>query len=384
MIHPILAKGFRPFFLCAAAYAVLVIPLWLAALTGDFRPGGALPAMYWHGHEMLFGFTMAVVGGFLLTAVSNWTKQVTAVGLPLLLLVGLWLSGRVGMLLGDVLPQQVIAVLDLAFIPALAVAIGRPLIATGNKRNYAFLPIMGMLFLANLACHLDALGITPGIAGRALTVAVDFIMVIIAVITGRIVPMFTRNGLRIEGPRSLPALDKATAIGLAVLGVLDAAAITAVSPIVAGITAVLALVRMRHWGTSKTASRPLIWVLHVGTAWLPIGLMLRAIGPSVGLSATAATHAFTAGAIGTLTLGMMVRVATGHTGRTLVASTPSAIAFTLVTLGAILRVVTAAIGGTAAIHGALGAGVVWALGFAIYLVTFTPILLAPRPDGKPG
>ena len=379
---PLLAKGFRPFFFVAAIYAVLVLPLWLAALTGNYQPGGDFPPMYWHGHEMLFGFTMAVVGGFLLTAVSNWTKQVTAIGAPLAFLVVLWTAGRAAMLFGDLLPQVLIAALDLAFIPALAVAIGRPLIASNNRRNYAFLPIMGMLFTANLVCHLDAMGITQGLAGRALTVAVEFILVII--ITGRIVPMFTRNGLGVKDLRSMPALDKAAALGMAAVGLLDAVGVTEVGAVVAAVTALFAILRMRFWGTAQTFGNPLIWVLHIGSIWIPIGLTLRAFGPMLGLPATAATHAFTAGAIGTLTLGMMARVSLGHTGRKLVASTAMALGFTLVTLGATIRVVTAIVGGTSTVHGALAGGTLWALGFAIYLVLFSPVLFAIRPDGKPG
>ncbi|NCG18380.1 MAG: NnrS family protein [Rhodobacterales bacterium] len=381
---PLLANGFRPFFFVAALYAVLVIPLWLATLIGNFQPNLSFPPMYWHGHEMLFGFTMAVVGGFLLTAVSNWTKRVTAVGAPLAFLVVLWIAGRFAMLFGDFLPQVAIAAVDLAFVPALAVAIGRPLIASKNQRTYALLPITGILFAANAVCHLDAMGVTQGLADRALNVAIDLILVTIILITGRIIPVFTRNELGLQDLRSMPALDKATALGMAFVGLLDAAEITEVAILVAAVTALFALLRMRFWGTAQTFGSPLVWVLHIGSIWIPIGLSLRAFGPMLGLPATATSHAFTAGAIGTLTLGMMTRVSLGHAGRNLVASTAMAGGFTLVTLGATILVATAAIGGTSIFHGALAGGTLWALSFAIYLALFTPALFSARPDGEPG
>lgn len=221
--------------------------------------------MYWHGHEMLFGFTMAVGGGFL--------------------------------------PQAVIAAVDLAFVPALAMAIGRPLIASKNQRNYALLPIMGILLAANAVCHLDAMGISQGLADRAL----NFILVIIILITARIIPVFTRNELGLQDLRSMPALDKATALGMASVGLLDAAEITEVASLVAAVTALFALLRVRFWGAAQTLGDPLLWVLHVGSIWIPIGLSPRAFGPMLGLPAITATHAFTAGAMGTLTLGMVWR-----------------------------------------------------------------------------
>ena len=168
-----MAKGFRPFFLLAGGYAALIIALWLVALTGRVQLDGYLGPMYWHAHEMVFGFTAAVIAGFLLTAAGNWTGRETAIGGRLILLVALWVAGRVAFIAVAVLPRPVIAVADLAFLPALALVVGRALVATRNRRNYPVLAIVIALWLADLAVHLDANGVLPGWQWRAMLGAID-------------------------------------------------------------------------------------------------------------------------------------------------------------------------------------------------------------------
>jgi uncharacterized protein involved in response to NO len=185
----ILAKGFRPFFLFAAAFAAAIVPLWLLILNGSIRATRYLEPSVWHAHEMIFGFVLAVIAGFLLTAVGNWTQRDTVLGKPLLMLVGLWLAGRFAVTISAALPRGLPALLDLAFLPALIFGLGRPLVAAKNRRNFVMLGILGALLLANLVVHLDALGVLPpGSARRASLVSIDLILLMILLISGRVFP----------------------------------------------------------------------------------------------------------------------------------------------------------------------------------------------------
>ena len=382
----IAAKGLRPFFLLAGVSAVALMPLWLAALFSGFDPGSYLGAMYWHAHEMVFGFAVAVIAGFLLTAVGNWTQRETVVGGPLLALAGLWLAGRCALLGAQFLPRWLPAVVDLAFLPVLGVAIGRPLVATKNRRNYVMLVVLAALWLTNVTVHLDALGVMSGWRRRGSLLGVDVVVFVILVMAGRIFPMFTRNATGVDSIRTIPALEKATLAATGLLFLLDLALPDArITALAAGATGLVVAARVVHWGTRHSLKIPLLWILHVGYAWIPLGLLLRAIAAySDVVPAPVATHALTVGAIGGITLGMMSRVALGHTGRQLVASRPVVVSFVLVTLAALVRV------GTPLVHMAwyrtavLVAGVCWTAAFAIFLVVYTPILLAPRVDGKAG
>lgn len=384
----IAAKGFRPFFLLAAAFAIAIVPLWLAVIAGAARPDTYLDPVSWHAHEMIFGFTVAVVAGFLLTAVSNWTQRETVVRAPLLALAAVWAAGRVTMLTAARLPWGVPALVDLAFLPMLVVALARPLVAARNRRNFVMLAVLGALFAANVVAHLDALGLAPvGSARRACLVAVDLVLVVALVIAGRVVPMFTRNATGVESIRSIPALDAATV--LAMVAVAAADALAGDTPVfagaLAGLTGLLALARAAHWGTRHTLRHPLLWVLHAGYAWATIGLLLRcasAFGAAV--PASLATHAMTVGAIGSLTLGMMARVSLGHTGRPLAVSPAMAAAFAAINVAAAARVAVPLFAPSFTYAALLVAGAAWSFAFLAYLIVYAPILATPRADGKPG
>ena len=383
---PIAAKGFRPFFLLAALFATLLVPLWLLVLDGRLQVGRYLDPIYWHAHEMVFGFAVAVIAGFLLTAVGNWTKRETAVGLPLLALAGLWVAGRVAMTGPQLVPPWLTAITDLAFLPVLIVVVARPLIATRNTKNLVMLAILTALFLANLVVHLDVLGVLPGWRRRGCLLGIDVIVLVILVISGRTFPMFTRNGTGVETIASSPRLDQLAIASMAVLVVLDAVVPElVVTAAWAALVGVLALVRSWRWGARHTRRTPLLWVLHVGYLWIPIGLVLRAV--AAGTSAVTpqiATHALTVGAIGSITLGMMARVALGHSGRLLAASRTIVVAFVLALLAAMIRVGAPLLGGDRYRATVFLAGALWAAAFALYLVVYVPILVAPRVDGKPG
>lgn len=383
---PLLGKGFRPFFLLAAAYAALAMPLWLLALNGVLRLGAYFGGVFWHAHEMLFGFATAVIAGFLLTAIGNWTSRETAVGGRLAGLAGLWVAGRVAVLFADHLPAPLAAAIDLAFLPALAAVCARPVLASRNERNYPFIAMLGALSVANLLMHLDALGAAPGFARRGAWFATHVIILMIVVMSGRIVPMFTRNATGQKSIKNLPRLDKAAALGVLAVALTDLAPLDA--RVVAALSAVvgaLVLARSVTWGTRYTWRDPLLWILHAGHAFVGLGLLLRGAAPIVpALSASAALHALTAGAIGALTLGMMARVSLGHTGRTLTVKPAVGVAFALLVLSALIRVFGPLGGSTAYRHSMITAGVLFALAFALFLWAYVPILISPRVDGRPG
>jgi uncharacterized protein involved in response to NO len=382
----LLAKGFRPFFLLAAGYALVTVPVWALMFAGRLGSTGYLGAMYWHAHEMVFGFAVAVIAGFLLTAVGNWTGRETATGLPLALLALLWLVGRIAIVLGDVLPIPIAAVLDLAFLPALALFCARPLIGTRNVRNYPFLAVLGALTLANLGVHLGALGVSPEWLRLGNLVAVDLIILLIVLIGGRVIPMFTRNATSAASIRSLPWLDRLAAGAVASLTVADALALDArIAGSLAGLGGIAVLGRSRFWGVEQTLRHPLLWVLHIGHGFVALGLSLRAASAfSTAVPPSAALHALTAGAIGTMTIGMMARVALGHTGRMLAVPQTIATAFGLVIAGAALRVGAAWLPRSLYTPLLTASGLLWAAGFGIYAGVYAPMLLAPRVDGKPG
>jgi uncharacterized protein involved in response to NO len=381
----LLAKGFRPFFLLAAALAVVALPVWLAAFAGSLDVLAYLGPMYWHAHEMVFGFAGAVIAGFLLTAVSNWTGRDTAVGRALGALALLWLAGRAALLVADLLPRGLAAGIDLAFLPALAITCARPIIATRNHRNLGFIVMLAALWLANVGVHLGALGVRPEWLRLGNLVGVDLVILAIVLVSGRVVPMFTRNATKVDSIRNIPVLDRAAIAGVALLVLLDASGLAAhAATAVAGITGALTLARTAFWGARHTANQPLLWILHLGHAFIPIGLLLRAASALfTAIPSSSALHALTAGAIGAVTLGMMTRVGLGHTGRMLAVPRAIAAAFAILLAGAALRVV-APFFPVHYVALVTLSGILWAASFATYLATYAGALVSPRVDGKPG
>lgn len=386
MATAFMAKGFRPFFVLAAAFAVAILPIWMLAYANVIDVNGYLDPTYWHAHEMLFGYATAVIAGFLLTAVGNWTGRDTATGGALAGLCLLWLVGRMSLLAPGVFPPPLTALLDLAFLPALGIAIGRPLVAAKNRRNLVMLGVLAALWLANLGMHLDALNILPGWRGRGATVGLDIVLFVILVISARTFPMFTRNATGAASIRSAPTLDVLTLAAMAALTLCDAVLprpeVTAVAT---GLTGCLALFRSLHWGARRTLNNPLLWILHVGYLWIPLGMALRTVSLLSGaVPASVATHALTVGAIGALTLGMMSRVALGHTGRALTVSKPVVASFVLVTLAALVRVGAPLVDAGSYRASVFMAAALWTAAFALYLLVYFPILITPRADAKPG
>jgi uncharacterized protein involved in response to NO len=381
------AKGFRPFFLVATMFASAAVPLWILVVAGVLRPTAYLDATTWHAHEMVLGYAVAVIAGFLLTAVGNWTQHETLVGTPLLALSALWALGRMTMALAGALPRGLPAIVDLAFLPVLIVVLARPLVATRSGRNFVMLGVLAALFATNVVVHLDALGMmATGAARHACLVAVDVVVLLILIIAGRVFPMFTRNATGVTSIRGTPWLDVLTIIGMAALTVLDVfVPERATTAAAAGVVGILAVARAARWGARHTAGHPLLWILHAGYGWVVLGLLLRALaGFDRAVPGSLATHALTVGAIGSLTLGMMARVSLGHTGRALVAPSPMVWGFGAITLAAVVRAIAPMFVPRWYFATLVVAAGLWTLAFVLYLVAYVPVLVMPRLDGKPG
>jgi uncharacterized protein involved in response to NO len=382
----VFALGFRPFFLAAGVAAIGLVGLWIADYAGAISLPTYYGAVSWHGHEMVFGYTAAVVAGFLLTAVRNWTSVQTLRGGALAALLALWLAGRLAPLLPGVLPGWFVAVVDLAFLPILAASLAVPLLRRRQWRNLPFVPILLVLAAANALVHLDVLGVAPGRANSGLYLGVDLIVLLIAIIGGRVIPFFTERALPGAKPRVWMPVEWAcigSVVTVAALGLLPGAPILTV--IVATVAAAAHALRLWGWSDRRLWSVPLLWILHAGYGWLVVGFALEALSAAGIVRPQLALHAYTAGAIGALTLGMMARVSLGHTGRLLGAAPPMVAAFALVNVAAVLRVFAAwGLPDEWYVAAIVASGIAWAAAFALFVGAYAPILTRPRSDGLEG
>lgn len=382
--NAILALGFRPFFLLAGLSAVVLIALWMLVWMGRLPAAGAYyGTLGWHSHEMLFGYAAAVIAGFLLTAVRNWTGIDTPSGMPLAALALLWLAGRVGALLP--LPGWAIAAVDLAFLPAVAIALYPALLRGKNRVNRLFLPLLGAMAIANALVHVEALGMTSDTAGRGTLAMLDLVLLLVLVVSGRVIAFFTERGVAGSTPRNREWLEQVGFAAAIALAVADAAG--AAPPVVGTLCAALAVqttARAAGWHDRRVWRNPILWVLHAAVLWLALGFAMRAAA-SFGLVApNVALHALTVGAIGVLTLGMMSRVTLGHTGRDMRAPRTMTVAFVLLNLAALARGIAPALWPERylmLVHSAAG---LWILAFALFLVAHAAMLWQPRVDGRPG
>ena len=373
--------GFRPFYLLAGAFGALSILLW-GLQVGGLLPAPYLPGPMWHAHEMLFGFALPVIVGFLFTAGRNWTQRPTPTGLPLAGLALLWLAGRVLVLSPW---GWLSAVVNAAFPLAAAIALAVPFVAAGNRRNYFFVGLLVLMSAATLAVHLHQLGVVdvPGWAGIQL--ALDVVLFIVCVMAGRVIPMFTNSGVPGAGARKVAAIEK-IALG-AVLGLL-VADLLHLPPLVVGVVSAVAaaahLARWLLWHPWRTLRTPLVWVLHLAYAWIPLHLAFRAIALAGYVPASAATHALTTGAIGGLVIGMMTRTSRGHTGRPLRADRFDIACYLLVAAAALVRVLGPLLAPAATLDALVGSALLWAAGFALFTIRYWQVLTRARLDGQPG
>lgn len=380
--HAFLGRGFRPFFLMGAAYAAIGALLWVMQVSGvAFLHSPFSDPVLWHAHEMIYGFTMAIVAGFLLTAVANWTGGDTAKNGGLACLCALWLAGRIGMNLA-IIPYTLAAALDLLFLPALTLTLCIPLFRGRNRHNFIFLFMLGALFFCDLYLWIYQDRI-------ALYIALIFIMAMISAIGGRVIPSFTVAGLRRRGIK-VNQMDqhKTDLAALALLGcVALSLAFLGINSIATGVLALLAalihLWRHRQYHLLHVWRDPMLWSLHAGHLWLIAGLAFLGCSAFGLMPLSPALHALTVGAIGTLTLSMMCRVALGHTGREIAAGSGTAFAFILMQGTALTRVLGPVLWPDDYMLWIQFSGGLWAAAFAVYVFSYAPVLLRPRPDGLP-
>jgi uncharacterized protein involved in response to NO len=380
-----LRGGFRPFFFLGAAWAVAVVALWVLAMAGSIAIPSAFDPLSWHRHEMLFGYLGAVIAGFLLTAVPNWTGRLPIAGGPLAALALLWVAARAAMYFSASTGPALAALLDVGFLLVLALLCAREVLIARNRN----VPVVGAVLLlafASAADHAEASGMlaSDGVGWRA---GFALVLLLVTLIGGRIIPSFTANWLTRQGQARLPGQPStfdyltigATALALGSWVLAATSAWTATLLIIAGL---LQVARLTRWSGHRTLAEPLVFILHLSYAWLPIGLLLLGTSLLVPTQpASSALHALAAGAMASMTLAVMSRATLGHTGRQLHADLGTTCVYLLVTLGAALRVSVPWLPFDYLLLIQL-AGALWGGAFLLFLALYGPKLLGPRPDGK--
>ncbi len=379
-----LSIGFRPFFLLATVSAIVLVPAWLGVV------GGGLGSAYFsgarfHAHEMIFGFAVAVIAGFLSTAASVWTKRRIVSGTPLGLLAGLWVLGRLAPL--SAVPATLAAALDVAFLPALGVALGRALIVARNRRNYVFLVMLALMSAANAAMHAEALGAVWQWRGNSLggwgqLLALRVITLMILVVGGRVIPMFTRNGTRTPWIQSFGGLEIATMATFAAAALLQPFVPREASATLWLTASVVALVRMLPWAPWK-ARPPLLWILHFGATATALSLGAEGLSQLGAVPPTTPMHLLTVGGVGGLTIGMMARVSLGHSGRPLEVPPSVHWAFGLMVLATMARALGPWVFPRSPVPFWHFAGGAWCLAFALLLRFGWPIWWGPSVPRAP-
>ena len=381
------ALGFRPFYSLAAIFALASVLFWLLSFTGVFHAGGYLQGIFWHSHEMVFGFAIAVMSGFLFTAVRNWTGLPTPTGFALAALTALWVAARVLITTGPAVPA---ALVDAVFVPALALAVAVPIVKSRNQRNYKIVALLLLIGITNVIYHLATLGLVPArLANTSLIAALDLITIVFAIVAGRVIPAFTKNAIPGSDPRHANWLEILSFASLILIIAVRVSADWVATPVLITTTilvvaAVAHAFRLTLWQPYLTAGSPLLWMMPVAYSWLPIAFLLRALAENSLLGQGAWIHALTMGAISGLMLAMMMRSALGHTGRPLVASGLDMLAFLMVQLAAIIRVTAGLFATSLYLELVIFSGVIWMLAFGIFLLRYLPMLSRPRIDGRPG
>ena len=382
------ALGFRPFFLAAGISALVLMGLWLALWQGVVHTV-YFNLVEWHAHEMLFGYTAAVIAGFLLTAVRNWTGMAVPTGGLLVLLSLVWLAGRM-LVVTPQAPAWLVAGVDIAFLPLLGWSLWRPLWFGPNPVNRWFLVFLAGMALGNTMVHLDVAGVDPrlGLWQRGIYWMLDMVVLVLTLVAGRVIPFFTERAVEGAAPRTRRWVE----VSLFVMLPLAALATLTLGPgrlsgVLWLVVGVIQLVRLagwhrRHWGIWRW---PILWVLYLGYLWLSLGLALRGLAELGLVSRPDVIHAVTLGGIGGLTLGMMSRVTLGHTGRNINDIgwwMPPA--FILINLAALVRVAGPLLDMSRYNLWINLAGGLWLIAFLLFVIYYLPMWLKPRIDGRPG
>ena len=382
---PLLGLGFRVFFALAGLSALILIVLWNAIFKGTLTAEHYFANSYWHAHEMLLGYSVAVIAGFLLAAVKNWTGKPTVTGDNLAGLALLWLYGRILPFYAGLLPDALIAAVDFAFLPTLAYQISKPIMQARHFKSLIFIGLLALLTVGNGLIHAEILGLSQNTAWTGIQLVVATIIILILILAGRVFPFFTERGLSGTLIIRNPLLD-ALSIGSAV--VVFALQLWAISGTFLALAAIIAVLvnsaRLSGWYVQRIWYVPLLWILYLGYGWIILGFLLTALAAYSWVGPSLALHAFTIGGIGVLTLGMMARVSLGHTGRALRASNAIALAFVLINLAALFRVllpIALPNGYNLLIYGST---LSWLAAFSLFMFIYAPILTSPRIDGEEG
>jgi uncharacterized protein involved in response to NO len=381
--------GFRPFFLLAGLSAAILIPVWLHIGIHRSPASVSLPAMYWHAHEMLFGFVMAAIAGFLLTAVRSSTAARGFRGRPLAILAILWFAGRVAMASAGNVPFWMTALGELSFLPAIILLLTPPLLRSPN-RNTPLLAVLCVLWAIDMTFMVAMYRVDAHLAGFAVVLAVDLVLILLTVIAGRIVPAYTSSALRRRGDDTRvvkrPWLETTVVALMIAVAVVDIVAPQSYTSAAIAVAAAIAhAIRLWGWRTWRTRGDSMLWILHVAYAWLPLGLALKALWLFDDMTfAMKWQHALTMGAIASMIFAVMTRAALGHTGRAMTASPLTTTAYVLLTFGVLVRVFGSAIWPHHYPAMLIVAGCAWTLSFLLFVILYTPILAGPRADGKPG
>jgi uncharacterized protein involved in response to NO len=372
----LLSYGFRPFFLFGSVSAGIEVLAWLPVFYGELALATSLSPRDWHVHELLFGYVPAIVAGFLLTAIPNWTGRLPLQGRPLLVLVSVWLAGRFAVTFSAGIGCIAAAAIDCAFLALMAAATGREIAAGKNWRNLKVVGLLTLLALANLGFHIEAR--YEGIALYATRLGIAVVIMLIMVIGGRIIPSFTRNWLMRQPPGRLPVpfgrfdLTCLVLSGLALL-LWIAEPVGPGAGMALAIAGILNIVRLGRWAGDRTLADRLVLILHIGYAFVPLGFLLGSLSAFDVVAPSAGVHAWTAGAIGTMTLAVMSRASLGHTGRPLVATPALQAVYAAVLIAAAARI-------CAAVHPAWNgpllhlAAFTWAAGFLGFAALYAPLL----------
>ncbi|MCG7911415.1 MAG: NnrS family protein, partial [Candidatus Thiodiazotropha taylori] len=370
------------FFLLAGLSGLSLMLLWLWFWLGTTQ-FSHYSLIGWHSHEMLFGFSLAIIAGFLLTAVRNWTGLDTPTGRPLALLAGLWIAGR----LLPLMPSSLVGlfvVIDLLFLPALIAALSRPLVKAENRINRLFLPLLAAMAIANLLYHLEAMGLLLT-SGSGISLMTNSILLLLIFVGGRVLPFFTEKAVAGSTPRFSKQREQAV-YALFLLWALSDLLLpnSWLAMLFALGVAITQAWRLYHWHHPQVWKKPILWILYAGLAWLVIGFLLKAMAQIELFADNLATHALTAGAIGVTTLGMMARVALGHTGREIDANRTMALAFILINIAVVIRVFVPLTGLLSYQTCITLSAVAWSICYLLFSMIYLPILIRPRIDGRPG
>lgn len=375
--------GFRPFFMLAGWSAVILMSLWALLYTNTLQLNNYYGFIDWHSHEMLFGYAASVIAGFLLTAVRNWTGVQTITRTPLAILVIIWLLARI--LPFTPVPGVLIALVDISFFLLLALAVAHPIVKAKQWHNLIMVAIISTFMLADILVQIQHLGITSASLIPGNTLALYSILMIIQVLTGRVMPFFTRVVVPDTQVTERPALEKVLLYTLILLGLADVFTVNGL--VIAALSAVLLiahLMRVWPWFSRPVLNIPILWVLYAGYLWLLIGFALKLL---VGLDLVTnnlSVHAWTVGVIGITTYGMMARVSLGHTGREMIPPKLVVFGFYLLFIAALVRVFLPLIAMSQYLLWIDISIVLWITAFLLFSIAYTPILTAPRVDGQEG